>query len=72
MERSIDLQATLKLLKNQIVDEKQKLDYMLKGAELLAEMLVLAAKENETGTKTEQHHQSGLEEKRSPVERNTL
>lgn len=51
MEQGIDLQLVLETLKKQVAEEKSRLDYILKGAELLAEMLTKAAKQNEARKK---------------------
>ncbi len=73
MEQSIDLQSTLEILKKQITDEKQKLDYILRGAELLAQMLTQAAKEHETRERQDiKHSESGLSPEEGRPERNTI
>lgn len=72
MEHSIDLQATLELLKKQITDEKQKLDYVLKGAELLAQMLAEAVKKNERKTTNLEYSEPGLETAPGTGERYTI
>lgn len=61
MEHSIDLQLTLELLKKQVAEEKSRLDYILKGAELLAQMLAEAAKKHERREPTIEHSEPGLE-----------
>lgn len=62
MEHSIDLQLTLETLKKQVAEEKARLDYLLKGAELLAQMLTEAAKQNERReTKDIEYSEPGLE-----------
>lgn len=60
MEQSIDLLGTLEVLKKQVSEEKTRLDYILKGAELLAQMLAEAAKKHER-RETIQHSEPGLE-----------
>lgn len=62
MEHSIDLKQTLDLLKKQVTEEKTRLDYILKGAELLAQMLSQAASSNEAGKgKDIEYSEPGLE-----------
>lgn len=72
MEQGIDLQLTLETLKKQITDEKAKLDYLLKGAELLAQMLNEAAKKHETARQDIKHSESGLSPEEGRPERNTI
>lgn len=72
MEQSIDLLGTLEVLKKQVAEEKSRLDYILKGAELLAQMLAEAAKKHEEREAIE-YSEPGLEEaagtgKRDPVQ----
>ena len=71
MEQSIDLLSTLEVLKKQIAEEKTKLDYILKGAELLAQMLAEAAKKNE-GRETVEYSEPGLETSPGTGERYTI
>lgn len=73
MEQGIDLQQVLETLKKQVADEKIKLDYILKGAELLAQMLSEAAKKHETTTRQNiEYSESGLPPEESRPERNTI
>lgn len=73
MEQGIDLLGTLEALKKQVADEKSRLDYILKGAELLASMLATAAKQNETTERQNiEHSESGLSPESSRPERNTI
>ena len=61
MEQSIDLLGTLEVLKKQVSEEKTRLDYILKGAELLAQMLAEAAKKHEAARQDIEHSEPGLE-----------
>ena len=73
MEHSIDLQLTLETLKKQVADEKSRLDYLLKGAELLAQMLSEAAKKHETTARQNiEYSEPGLETARGTGERNPI
>lgn len=72
MEQGIDLQQTLETLKKQIADEKAKLDYILKGAELLAQMLSEAAKKHERREPTIEYSEPGLETAPGTGERYTI
>lgn len=73
MEHSIDLQQVLETLKKQVADEKQKLDYLLKGAELLAQMLSEATKQHEAAARQNiEYSESGLPPEEGRPERNTI
>lgn len=71
MESGIDLQQVLETLKKQVAEEKARLDYILKGAELLAQMLAEAAKQNER-RETIQYSEPGLETAPGTGERYTI
>jgi hypothetical protein len=73
MEQSIDLRLTLDTLKKQIASEKEKLDYLLKGAELLAQMLAQAANKNEPRERQNiEYSELGLSPEEGRPERNPL
>lgn len=73
MEHSIDLQQVLETLKKQVADEKQKLDYILKGAELLAQMLSEATKQHEAAARQNiEYSEPGLETAPGTGERHTI
>lgn len=73
MEQSIDLQQVLETFKKQVADEKVKLDYLLKGAELLAQMLSKATKQHEAAARQNiEYSEPGLETARGTGERNTI
>lgn len=71
MESGIDLQQVLETLKKQVAEEKARLDYILKGAELLAQMLAEAAKKHER-RETIQYSEPGLETAPGTGERYTI
>lgn len=73
MEHSIDLQQVLETLKKQVVEEKARLDYLLKGAELLAQMLSEATKKHEAAARQNiEYSEPGLETARGTGERNAI
>lgn len=75
MEQSVDLQQALESLKKQIEDEKVKLNYILKGAELLAQLLTTAANHNEPKQNTDEqikYSKPGLETETGTRERQPL
>jgi hypothetical protein len=72
MEQGIDLLGTLEALKKQVDEEKSRLDHILKGAELLAQMLTQAAKKNERREPTIEYSEPGLETAPGTGERYTI
>ena len=71
MKNAISL--SLAEIKKQILNEKEKLDYILKGAELLAEMLSAKANKDEPQTRQqEQYSEPGLETAPGTGQRNAI
>lgn len=66
----MDINLALSEIRKAVAEEKSKLDYTLKGAELLADLL---KKGNETReTNNFEYSEPGLEEARGTGERNAI
>lgn len=73
MKNEVNLAVSLAELKKQISAEKEKLDYILKGAELLAEMLAAKANKDEPqARREEQYSEPGLETAPGTGQRNAI
>jgi len=63
----MDIGKTLAKFKDLVAKEKQQLDGILRGAELLADMLIAEQTSGNQATE-KQHSEPGLETERSPGE----
>ena len=69
----MDIKLALKEIQKSVQEEKVKLDYILKGAELLADLLQQAEKKHEARTTQDfKYSEPGLEEARNTGERNPI
>ncbi len=67
----MEVSTALDKLKKIVSDEKRQLDNMIRGAELLAEMLLDGKQGGQQATEIK-HSEPGLEETPAPRERNTI
>jgi hypothetical protein len=67
----MEVSIALDKLKKLVIEEKKQLDNIIRGAELLAEMLMAGEQGGQQATEVE-HSEPGLEETPAPRERNTI
>ncbi len=68
----MEVSTALDKLKKIVTEEKKQLDYIIKGAELLAEMLLADQKQSEQQRTQIEYREPGLEEARNTGERYTV
>ena len=68
----MDVQSALDKLKKLVAEEKKQLDNIIRGAQLLAEMLTEQNQSGNQGKEQVEYSEPGLETARGTGERNTI
>jgi hypothetical protein len=68
----VDVNIALDKLKKLVTEEKKQLDSIIRGAELLAEMLMEQNQSGNQGKEQVEYSEPGLETARGTGERNTI